>query len=305
MNVLKHTRDVRLLHSYKLSRNKGRWTKDEHERFLSVAGQLGKTTESWKWISKFVVTTRSPAQVRTHAQKYFQRIGQGRPFPDENEEEKRKEDQEDDRSTAAGEAPPPQIMATPDDARCHSPPSSGLMAVVKVPSVVSLINSYDDCGGFPQAGGIPALPPSLCSPCGLFPGFTPEQGWQDSSLDPHVAAASAETAAGAAALGHDLDRGMFLPSGGSGEGSSAPPPLPPLWSGIGDASGASCCGSLSMPYDGSSGSPLDNWYGKRWGCGVLTVEFMQLFHVITFACAMHPLSCFNVSRCCSWSVEVG
>ncbi|CAN0563361.1 unnamed protein product, partial [Ectocarpus sp. 12 AP-2014] len=74
MNVLKHTRDVCLLHSYILSRNKGRWTKDEHERFLSVAGQLSKTTESWKWISKFVITTRSPAQVRTHAQKYFQRI---------------------------------------------------------------------------------------------------------------------------------------------------------------------------------------------------------------------------------------
>ncbi|CAN0537480.1 unnamed protein product, partial [Ectocarpus sp. 12 AP-2014] len=256
-------------------RNKGRWTKDEHERFLSVARQLSKTTESWKWISKFVVTTRSPAQVRTHAQKYFQRIGQGRPFPDEpytddrlddgeGYEQNEEEDQEGGRSTAAGEAPPPQIMATPDGARCHSPPSSGLMAVVKVPSVVSLINSYDNGGGFPQAGGTPALPPSLCSPCGLFPGFTPGQGWQDSSLDPHVAAASVETAAGAAALGHDLDGGTFLPSGGSGEGSSAPPPLPPLWSGIGDVSGASYGGSLSMPYDGGSGSPLDNWYGKRW-----------------------------------------
>ncbi|CAB1097534.1 unnamed protein product [Ectocarpus sp. CCAP 1310/34] len=66
-----------------LSRNKGRWTKDEHERFLCVAGQLGKNKESWKWISQVVVTTRSPAQVRTHAQKYFRKIGQGLPFPDE------------------------------------------------------------------------------------------------------------------------------------------------------------------------------------------------------------------------------
>ncbi|CAM9164784.1 unnamed protein product [Ectocarpus sp. 13 AM-2016] len=127
-----------------LSRNKGRWTKDEHKRFLSVAGQLGKNKESWRWISQVVVTTRSPAQVRTHAQKYFRKIGQGLPFPDE--------------------------------------------------------------------------------------------GGQDSRLDPHVAAAAAaETAAGAAALGHDLDGGMFLPIGGGGTSSA----LPPLWAdaSIGDASG--------------------------------------------------------------------
>ncbi|CAM9509982.1 unnamed protein product [Ectocarpus fasciculatus] len=280
------------MHAYILSRNnKGRWTRDEHERFLSVAGQLGKKKESWKWISKYVVTTRSPAQVRTHAQKYFQRIGQGLPFPDEpytddcvddgegheenEEKEERQADQEGGgRPIAGGEAPPPQTMATPDGAGRPSPQSNGLMVVVKVPSVVSLINSYDDgggrCGGFPQAGGTPALPPSLCSPCGLFPGFTPGQVGHDSSLDPHVeaaaAAAAAETAAGAAALGHDLDGDTFLPSGGSGEGPSAlpTPPLPPLWSGIGDASGTGCGGSLSMPYDGGGGFPLDNWYGNRW-----------------------------------------
>ncbi|CAN0410261.1 unnamed protein product [Ectocarpus sp. 12 AP-2014] len=126
-----------------LSRNKGRWTKDEHERFLSVAGRLGKNKESWRWISQVVVTTRSPAQVRTHAQKYFRKIGHGLPFPDE--------------------------------------------------------------------------------------------GGQDTSLDPHVAAAAAETAAGAAALGHDLDGGMFLLSGDGG----APSALPPLWAdaSVGDAGG--------------------------------------------------------------------
>ncbi|CAM9929097.1 unnamed protein product, partial [Ectocarpus fasciculatus] len=78
------------VHAYILSRNnKGRWTKDEHERFLSVAGQLVKSKENWKWISQVVVTTRSPAQVRTHAQKYFRKIGQGLPFPDEGGQDSR------------------------------------------------------------------------------------------------------------------------------------------------------------------------------------------------------------------------
>ncbi|CAN0300999.1 unnamed protein product, partial [Ectocarpus fasciculatus] len=286
------------VHAYILSRNnKGRWTKDEHERFLSVAGQLVKSKENWKWISQVVVTTRSPAQVRTHAQKYFRKIGQGLPFPDEpytndrvndcendegegeeeeeekeGEEEEEEEEEEETVSHAAGGG------TTLDGAGRYPLPSTALsggqMSLAGAPVMVSPgpsrimpSHNYEDGGGaasggsFHHAVGAPALP-SLCFPYGVAPGFAPGQGGQDSRLDPHVAAAAAsaaatETAAGAAALGHDLDGGMFLPSGGGGASST----LPPLW---GDASvayagGASGGGSFSMTDDSGGGFPLDNW----------------------------------------------
>lgn len=46
---------------------KGRWTKEEHETFLEGLKKLGK---NWREISE-VIGTRSPVQVRTHAQKFF------------------------------------------------------------------------------------------------------------------------------------------------------------------------------------------------------------------------------------------
>lgn len=48
----------------------GRWTLDEHEKFLNGLTLYGK---DWRAISK-LIATRSITQVRTHAQKYFARL---------------------------------------------------------------------------------------------------------------------------------------------------------------------------------------------------------------------------------------
>lgn len=52
----------------------GRWTKEEHTAFLLGHEKFGK---SWKDIAT-VVKTRTPEQIRTHAQKYFQKKSLGR-----------------------------------------------------------------------------------------------------------------------------------------------------------------------------------------------------------------------------------
>jgi SHAQKYF class myb-like DNA-binding protein len=49
----------------------GRWSKDEHERFLQGLELYGR---SWKKIKK-IVGTRSATQIRSHAQKFFAREG--------------------------------------------------------------------------------------------------------------------------------------------------------------------------------------------------------------------------------------
>ena len=48
----------------------GRWTKEEHEAFLSALQLYGK---EWKKVAARV-KTRTVVQTRTHAQKYFQKL---------------------------------------------------------------------------------------------------------------------------------------------------------------------------------------------------------------------------------------
>ncbi|CAM9576854.1 unnamed protein product, partial [Pylaiella littoralis] len=59
--------------------NRGRWTKEEHDRFLIGLANVG---EEWSLVANYV-TTRSVLQIRTHAQKYLRKMKQGLPFPEE------------------------------------------------------------------------------------------------------------------------------------------------------------------------------------------------------------------------------
>lgn len=51
---------------------KGRWTENEHQRFLQGLTIHGK---DWNKLEKFM-KTRSNAQIRSHAQKFFKKIAQ-------------------------------------------------------------------------------------------------------------------------------------------------------------------------------------------------------------------------------------
>lgn len=57
----------------------GRWTKQEHDMFLEGLKQYGK---EWKKIAG-LVKTRTPVQIRTHAQKYFLKLSKMRGHPPE------------------------------------------------------------------------------------------------------------------------------------------------------------------------------------------------------------------------------
>lgn len=53
--------------------NEGRWTKEEHKRFLEGIEMYGR---KWKKISKQVIT-RTSDQCRSHGQKYFISLEKG------------------------------------------------------------------------------------------------------------------------------------------------------------------------------------------------------------------------------------
>ncbi|CAM9595660.1 unnamed protein product, partial [Hapterophycus canaliculatus] len=58
----------------------GRWTKEEHEKFLMGLEACGK---DWVAINERFVPSRTVTQIRTHAQKYFIKVDRGQAFPHE------------------------------------------------------------------------------------------------------------------------------------------------------------------------------------------------------------------------------
>ena len=48
------------------------WTAEEHAKFLQGLSDLGRG--KWRAVSKHYVPTRTPTQIASHAQKYFQRM---------------------------------------------------------------------------------------------------------------------------------------------------------------------------------------------------------------------------------------
>jgi SHAQKYF class myb-like DNA-binding protein len=57
-------------YSKSAAKSSGRWTKEEHQRFVEGIKKFGK---NWKQVEDFV-GTRNGAQIRSHAQKFFNRL---------------------------------------------------------------------------------------------------------------------------------------------------------------------------------------------------------------------------------------
>jgi len=74
----------------------GRWTKEEHEKFLHGINVYGK---EWKKIAS-MIETRTVVQIRTHAQKYFQKLAKKR-----NQEMKHADSGTTGRSTSSSSKP--------------------------------------------------------------------------------------------------------------------------------------------------------------------------------------------------------
>jgi len=62
---------AKFVHKQSAQKASGRWTKEEHQKFVEGIKKFGK---NWKQIEEYV-ETRSGAQVRSHAQKFFNRLG--------------------------------------------------------------------------------------------------------------------------------------------------------------------------------------------------------------------------------------
>nr|TKW34536.1 hypothetical protein SEVIR_2G313200v2 [Setaria viridis] len=64
--------EIQESHCKSSRKRKQSWTCEEHRQFLNGVNCLGRG--SWKFISKYFVPSRTPAQLASHAQKYFDRI---------------------------------------------------------------------------------------------------------------------------------------------------------------------------------------------------------------------------------------
>ena len=85
--------------------NKGSWSKEEHDLFLTALKTHGK---SWKAIAQ-VVTTRNATQIQTHARTYFKSIGE--PFGSAKK-----------RKATDGETPTPKKKQAAASKKILSPP---------------------------------------------------------------------------------------------------------------------------------------------------------------------------------------
>ncbi|CAN6175265.1 unnamed protein product [Urochloa humidicola] len=64
--------EIQKSHCKSSRKRKQSWTSEEQRQFLHGVNCLGRG--SWKFISEYFVPSRTPAQVASHAQKYFNRI---------------------------------------------------------------------------------------------------------------------------------------------------------------------------------------------------------------------------------------
>ena len=65
-------------HATEGGKTSGRWTAEEHKKFVEALKKYGK---QWKKVEEYI-QTRSGAQIRSHAQKYFLKIQ--KEYPDQD-----------------------------------------------------------------------------------------------------------------------------------------------------------------------------------------------------------------------------
>jgi SHAQKYF class myb-like DNA-binding protein len=80
-NSLDETQGVSSSENSNAGENTGRWTTEEHRLFLQGLEQHGK---GWKKIAS-LIKSRTVVQIRTHAQKYFQKLAKSKQVGDESE----------------------------------------------------------------------------------------------------------------------------------------------------------------------------------------------------------------------------